>query len=418
MAQGMKPMHFATLPLLVVALMLTGSAGTAAGDEPPETADPALNSYLPLVAEFDLRRRVNVLFPNPQTLFDGLPVGFVNVGSGNLTFLRRDLVTRANGPLVLGRVYDSRFQGDGDFGPGWRLSLTEELVIGTDSVAYVDRTGARRRFVANADAYVPAKPTPRHAGTRITVGENEATMFESDGTTRTFKPFGGAGRPWHVASVETSSRRVDFRYRDGRLSSVVHGTRTMFTIQRDSAGRILRLSDNHGRTVDYSYDWAGQLKDVYDVAGNLWWHEYDAEGRLVAAIGANRQPYLEVRYDEKGQVEQSRTGREYEYTYRAGHTLVTEGTGEKHEFERNADGTTVGFHSSTGVRWSAQLNANNRVKILTLPDRTLNYDYDTAGRITMVEESTSSGSSRQDFSHDRQGRLTAVRSLGGEEHSR
>ena len=75
----------------------------------------------------------------------------------------------------------------------------------------------------------------------------------------------------------------------------------------------------------------------------------------------------------------------------------------------------MGFHSSTGVRWSVQLNANNRVKILTLPDRTLNYDYDTAGRITMVEESTSSGSSRQDFSHDRQGRLTAVRSLGGEE---
>ena len=165
MAQGMKPMHFATLPLLVVALMLTGSAGTAAGDEPPETADPALNSYLPLVAEFDLRRRVNVLFPNPQTLFDGLPVGFVNVGSGNLTFLRRDLVTRANGPLVLGRVYDSRFQGDGDFGPGWRLSLTEELVIGTDSVAYVDRTGARRRFVANADALCARQahaPSCRH----------------------------------------------------------------------------------------------------------------------------------------------------------------------------------------------------------------------------------------------------------------
>ena len=414
MAQGMKPLHFAT-PLLAVALMLTGSAGTAAGDDRTAAADPALDSYLPLVAEFDLRRRVNVLFPNPQTLFDGLQVGFVNVASGNLTFLRRDLVTRANGPLVLGRVYDSRFQGDGDFGPGWRLSPTEELVISGDSVTYVDRAGAGRRFVADADAYVPARPTPRHAGTRIAVGEDEATVFESDGTTRTFKPFAGIGQPWGIASLETSSRRVDFRYRDGRLASVVHGTRTMFTIQRDSTGRILRVSDNHGRAVDYSYDWAGRLKDVYDVAGNLWWHEYDAEERLVAAIGANGLPYLEVRYGEKGQVEQSRTGREYQYAYRAGHTLVTEGTGEEHEFERNADGTTVGLHSSTGVRWSVQLNANNRVKILTLPDRTLDYDYDATGRITMVEESTSSGSSRQDYYYDRQGRLTAVRSLDGEE---
>ena len=236
MAQGMKPLHFAT-PLLAVALMLTGSAGTAAGDDRTAAADPALDSYLPLVAEFDLRRRVNVLFPNPQTLFDGLQVGFVNVASGNLTFLRRDLVTRANGPLVLGRVYDSRFQGDGDFGPGWRLSPTEELVISGDSVTYVDRTGAGRRFVADADAYVPARPTPRHAGTRIAVGEDEATVFESDGTTRTFKPFAGIGQPWGIASLETSSRRVDFRYRDGRLASVVHGTRTMFTIQRDSTGR-------------------------------------------------------------------------------------------------------------------------------------------------------------------------------------
>ena len=414
MAQGIKFLHFAALPL-AAALTLAGSAGTSAGDKPAGAADPALESYLPLVAEFDLRRRVNVLFPNPQTLFDGLQVGFVNVASGNLTFVRRDLVTRANGPLVFGRVYDSRLGGDGSFGPGWRLSLAEELVVGEGSVAYVDRSGALRRFVVGIGGYVPARPTPRHAGTRIVVGESEATVFDGDGSKRTFKPFAGTGQPWRIASVETGPRRVDFRYRDGRLAAVVHGARTMFHIRRDAAGRILQVSDDHGRSVRYSYDWAGRLKDVYDVAGNLWWHEYDANGRLVAAIGANRQPYLEVRYDAKGRVQQSRTGREYAFDYQAGRTLVTEGTGQRHVFERNAGGATVGFHSSTGVRWRALLNANNRVKVLTLPDRTLGYDYDGAGRITMVEEITDSGSSRQDYVYDGQGRLAAVRSLDGEE---
>jgi hypothetical protein len=34
-------------------------------------------------------------------------VGYVNVGRGNLTFVRRDLVTVGRIPLVLARVYDS-----------------------------------------------------------------------------------------------------------------------------------------------------------------------------------------------------------------------------------------------------------------------------------------------------------------------
>ena len=37
-------------------------------------------------------RRINVLHPNPQSIFDGLQVGFVNVSTGNLTFERRDMV--------------------------------------------------------------------------------------------------------------------------------------------------------------------------------------------------------------------------------------------------------------------------------------------------------------------------------------
>ena len=37
----------------------------------------------------------SVLFPNPQSLFDGLRAGFVNTWSGNLAFRRRDIVTRA-----------------------------------------------------------------------------------------------------------------------------------------------------------------------------------------------------------------------------------------------------------------------------------------------------------------------------------
>ena len=48
----------------------------------------------------------------------------------------------------------------------------------------------------------------------------------------------------------------------------------------------------------------------------------------------------------------------------------------------------MALQSTTGVHWRVRLNANNRVKTLVLPDRTLDYDYDPAGKITMVQESS------------------------------
>ena len=78
------------LPLVLagVAVGVHSSANPAASD--------SLAPYAALAAEFELRRRVNVLHPNPQSIFDGLHVGHVNVGAGNLTFRRRDIVAAAS----------------------------------------------------------------------------------------------------------------------------------------------------------------------------------------------------------------------------------------------------------------------------------------------------------------------------------
>ena len=53
----------------------------AAAQSPNATAGEPLESYVALVEELGLRR-VNVLFPNPQSIFDGYHLGFVNVGTG------------------------------------------------------------------------------------------------------------------------------------------------------------------------------------------------------------------------------------------------------------------------------------------------------------------------------------------------
>ena len=51
----MKPSYFAFVPLLAIALV--GSSSVATDDKTTPAPDPSLESYLPLIAEFDLRRR-------------------------------------------------------------------------------------------------------------------------------------------------------------------------------------------------------------------------------------------------------------------------------------------------------------------------------------------------------------------------
>src|SRR5215469_16427368 len=96
-------------------------SGNQAGQEQPAS----LEQYVEQASEFSSRARANVYFSNPQSIFMGAQFSFVNTGSGNLTFLRRDMVASGRIALIVARVYDSDSKGTIDFGPGWRLSAAE-----------------------------------------------------------------------------------------------------------------------------------------------------------------------------------------------------------------------------------------------------------------------------------------------------
>lgn len=83
--------------------------------------------YVEYLNEFTERRRLKMYFANEQSIFYGAQVGYVNAGRGNLTFVRRDLVTVGRLPLVAARVYDSSLNTGDDFGKGWHLSAAETI---------------------------------------------------------------------------------------------------------------------------------------------------------------------------------------------------------------------------------------------------------------------------------------------------
>ena len=402
-------------PGAVVALLLASgglSVGVHSNTQPP--SDDSLALYAALVAEMDLRRRVNVLHPNPQSILDGFHVGHVNVGAGNLTFRRRDMVARANGTVVFARVYDSRIQDNADLGPGWRLSLAEELRLDGDRAVYTDRSGAAHTFRWRKDGeYMAAPPTPRHADTTLDVTGDKAVLRERGGVKRVFLR-AGADAPFLLRRVVSADgRKLLFGYENGRLSAVTHDGTAVFTIVRQRDGKVREVADRHGRSVGYSYSADGRLKDVYDVAGNLWWHEYDANGRLTEAFGANGRPYLLAGYDDAGRVADTRAGRMYRYAYEASRTVVSDGDGRQHVFEQNPQGATERYSANTGAWWKIGFGAGGRVVELDMPGRTLRYAYDAVGNVTAVWETAGTVSGERRFAYDDGGRLTVVEDEDG-----
>ena len=142
-----------------------------------------------------------------QSLFDGVRVGFVNTSSGNLTFRRRDIVARAQGPVV----HDSRIAGNADFGPGWRLSLAEELLVDGDAATYVDESGVRHAFAWTGTAWTASPPTPRHAATTLAFADVDglrvAVLADGDAV-RTFRQADAAGARYVVRLVRTPAREL------------------------------------------------------------------------------------------------------------------------------------------------------------------------------------------------------------------
>src|SRR5438094_3113777 len=138
-------------PLPANYMRLSGVTGPPAANAQSHSDDSILDYYVEQVSEFSSRARANVYFPNPQSIFKGVQFNFVNVGSGNLTFLRRDMVASGRIPLVLARVYDSSSSGTEEFGPGWRLSAAETISPGMGKVHLTTESGSVIDFVPDGE---------------------------------------------------------------------------------------------------------------------------------------------------------------------------------------------------------------------------------------------------------------------------
>ena len=328
-------------------------------------------------------RSIAALFPNPQSIFDGMQVGYVSVRHGNLTFRRRDMVAGTNPLAKFTRVYDSRSQRGRDFGPGWSLSFDEELTVGDGGLIYRDGSGARhflKRTVPGAvDETVPGEQslwagdgeapwpgvfktpaiyrvvpsTPQHESTYVEIAANVAILHKR-GEMRLFERRADSSQgenTYRLVRIVSGGKQTVLSYRNGWIDTVSDGDGWLFAVRRDRGGRIVSVQDRWGREVHYRYDLAGRLREAQDIGGNTWSYEYGAHGNLTRAMAPNGRDILRIRYDGAGRVKESLSGRKYSFAYAQGETIVVEETGHSHVFGQNASGITDRFESTNGVWW-------------------------------------------------------------------
>ena len=384
-----------------------------------------------LLREIGARRRVNVLFPNPQSMFDGLQAGFVNVSAGNLSFRRRDLVVWGRELIRFSRVYDSRIVENADFGPGWRLALVSELLPGGDGLVYVDGSGGRHDFRRLPDgSYVGT--VPEHDGVGITISGNEA-MWTRDGklTRRYYRH--ASDRPFLIASkLFGSGAFFQYEYEDSALMSLHVQQGVAVQIARNDSGTIDRVTDRDGRSVSYVYDQNGRLQTVRDVAGNDWEYDYGEGGLLLAATGPNGKMVLRARYNQDGKVAESQTGRTYSFSYSPKKTIVTEDGGQSFTFEHDDRGATIALRTSGGISWRIAFDNQRRVRELVRPDSSYSFTYGSSGGLSSIVErfpvdmrpiaseldlDTNGPQVASEFHYDTKGRLVDNSSYGGMVHT-
>ena len=370
----------------------------------------------------------------------------MGVRHGNLTFRRRDIVSGLGERAYFSRVYDSRIGQNRDFGPGWRLSLAEELTAVEGGLVYTDGSGARHfftlaspsergrrgepqlsgqaiqldadgarvrpsRYIASG-TYAAFPETPRHAATAIEIFGPLAVLRDGP-VTRVFEREHSDSPVYTLRTIASGGETLALSYWNGRINTVSDSTGVVFDVTRDRRGRIVSVQDRWGRSVHYGYDAGGRLTETQDLAGHAWRYEYGSHGRLTRAIGPNSNAILRIDYDAAGRVIQSHSGREYSFSYAPNETVVTEGIGHVHVFGHNDAGVTNRLDSSNGIWWRLALDGRNRVTAIQSSNGEHRFDYGPQGRITNTVEANADGIESSAYQHDDRGRIVSVYSQDG-----
>jgi len=242
--------------------------------------------------------------------------GLVDVATGDVLLVHRDVARPGALPLVVGRVYRSSWRAGRWFGPSWASALDQRLRVTQECVTGVFGDGRMLSWRCT-----PAQDGPRPV-TGLPVTGPRWQLAGGDGDFTVTDPQAGLtwrferrpGYRWSadqtgelplVAVTDRAGRQIGYHYtRAGHPAWITHSAGYRVRIVMDGS-RVTALALVHGQSgremtlVRYGYNPAGDLAAVIDAADRALCFGYDEEGRLTgwhAAAGTS----CRYRYDRRG----------------------------------------------------------------------------------------------------------------------
>ena len=237
----------------------------------------------------------------------------ISLSTGSTYIVEQDLkIPGLGGGLSLTRTWNSIWPASvsalqqGVFGPNWRSTYEERIVIGTD----------------NAIKYV-----------------------RSDGTVWSFK-IGNGTAGWAVAAPAnvTASLSTDTSVNSYYTLTFQNGEQRRFDA---STGNLIAIIDRNGNTTSVAYDSSGRLSTVTDASSRQVTFTYGSSTNLVTAVSSSVGISLSYSYDTQGRLTQvtkpDLTTINFAYNSQSLITSVTDSNGkllEAHTYDSSNRGLT------------------------------------------------------------------------------
>jgi YD repeat-containing protein len=262
---------------------------------------------------------VSVTFDSPVAFGFPATSGYaddpVNTASGNFLIAETDVpVGGLAAGLAVRRIYNSRSDRAGAFGPGWSSWADTRLHAREEGAEYAGPDGQRALFPRQGAGYgrvlgVPASVQPAGDGLELRWFGGPVWTFDA------------TGRP--AAADSGPGTQIEFGYDGGRLVRMTHPGGRSVEFAWDGE-RITAVVASDGRRVDYGY-----ADGVLTAAGDRR-YTVDDHGRVAAVVDADGVAEATNSYDGDGRVlsQVSRFGRVTRFAYLPGGVTVTAGVEE------------------------------------------------------------------------------------------
>ncbi len=174
----------------------------------------------------------------------------------------------------------------------------------------------------------------------------------------------------------------------GNLTKITYpdGSSEQFSV--DALGNITSAVNRRGSTIGYTYNTSGQLTNKQYADGSNLSYSYDTKGNLTSVTDATGTIAME--YDVANQL-----------------TKITYPTGRSLTYTYNADGQRTKLVSQDGYTVNYSYDTVGRLKTLTngTAESIISYDYDGAGRLT---KETNGNGTYTTYQYDQQSQLTQL----------